>query len=87
MRFHFVNPEQVQTPPGTFLCPDGVVAIDDPELTKLIKVEPYVKDEGSAGELAATSRWFPQAGGWIPLTRFKEWAEEPAATAKEEAAA
>lgn len=76
MRFHFVNPESVQTPPGTFMCPDGVLAIDDPDLTKLVKVEPYVKDNDSAQELESTSRWFPQAGGWVKLNRFKEWATD-----------
>ena len=73
MRFHFVHPEQAQVPPGTFMCPDGVLALDNPDLTKLVKVEAYVKDENSATELARTSRWFPQAGGWVPLNRFQEW--------------
>ena len=76
MRFHFVHPESVQTPPGTFMCPDGVLAIDNPDLVKLTKVEPYVRDEDSSKELARTPRWLPQAGGWIPLNRFQEWVTE-----------
>lgn len=71
MRFTHVHAAPI--PEGFVLCQDGVLAIDDPSLTSLVKVEGYVVDEDSAKELEATSRWHPSLGKFIALKRFAEW--------------
>ena len=79
MMFHFVHPEAAQAnqvPPGFSLCPDGVLAIDDQSLTKVVKTEAFDNTDPQSIESVHRSSLWSNAQGWVPLKRFKEWESE-----------
>lgn len=90
MMFHFVHPETAaaaaaavaaaeqarKVPPGFSLCPDGVLAIDDPSLTRVVKTEAFDNTDPQSVEAVHRSSLWSNAQGWVPLKRFKEWESE-----------
>ena len=80
MMFHFVHPETAaqarKVPPGFSLCPDGVLAIDDPSLTSVVKTEALDNTDPQSVEAVHRSSLWSNAQGWVPLKRFKEWESE-----------
>ena len=81
MMFHFVHPEAAQAnqvPQGFSLCPDGVLAIDDQSLTRVVKTEAFDNTDPQSVESVHRSSLWVNVHGWVPLQKFKEW--EPEAT-------